>query len=105
LKGRVNRRYLGIAASGIDIPARLAKEPGHARGVYVHRVENGSPAHRGGLRDGDILTRAEAKDLWNLDDLQRVVSLGDARAIEVEILRDEERVTAAILPAEHPRAA
>ena len=105
LRGRVNRRYLGIAASGIDIPARLANEPGHARGVYVHRVESGSPAQRGGLRDGDILTRAEASDLWNLDDLQRVVSLGAARAIEVEVLRNEQRVTASIHPAEHPQAA
>ena len=105
LKGRVNRRYLGIAASGIEIPARLAKQPGHVRGVYVHRVESGSPAHRGGLKDGDILTRAEAKDLWNLDDLQRVVSLGDARAIELEVLRDEERIMASILPAEQPQAA
>jgi S1-C subfamily serine protease len=105
MKGRVNRRYLGIAASGIDIPARLAKEPSHARGVYVHRVEDGSPAHRGGLKDGDILTRAEARDLWNLDDLQRVLSLGAAREIELEVLRNDGRVIRSILPVEHPQAA
>ncbi len=100
LKGRVNRRYLGVAASGIDIPLRLAKEPHHGRGVYIHRVESGSPAHHGGLRDGDILTRAEANELWNLDDLQRVLSLGSARAIEVEILRKEERIVKSVLPTE-----
>jgi serine protease Do len=104
-KGRVNRRYLGVAASGIDLPQRLANPPHHARGVYIHRVESGSPAHHGGLRDGDILTRAEASALWNLDDLQRVLSLGSARSIEVEILRDEERLIKSVLPAEAPRAA
>jgi serine protease Do len=103
--GRVKRRYLGVAASGIDIPARLTKEPRHARGVYIHRVDNGSPAHHGGLKDGDILTRAEANELWNLDDLQRVLSLGSNRAIEVEILRNDERIIKSILPVEYPQAA
>jgi S1-C subfamily serine protease len=104
-KGRVNRRYLGVAASGVDLPARLARDPAHLRGVYIHKVENGSPAHAGGLKDGDILTHAEAQALWNLDDLQRVLSLGTSRAIEVEVLRDEERMMRYILPAEAPQAA
>ncbi|HTL12975.1 MAG TPA: trypsin-like peptidase domain-containing protein [Bdellovibrionota bacterium] len=104
-KGRVQRRYLGIAASGIDLPARTAQRLRVARGVYVHRVESGSPAQGAGLKVGDILLKAETQELWNLDDLQRSLALGTARAIELQILRGKESVTQTVVPAELKNAA
>ena len=99
-KGRVHRRFLGIAASGIDLPARSPARATHARGVYVHKVETGSPADQAGLRNGDVLTRAEAQELWNLDDLQRVLSLGSARAIDLEVQRGRQEFRTSVTPAD-----
>ena len=104
-KGKVHRRYLGIGAIGIDVPAKLAKRPHSIRGVYIQTIEGKSPADQGGLRPGDIITRAENYELWNLDDLQRVLSLGNTRAIDFEIIRNKEWITRSIVPAELSNAA
>jgi S1-C subfamily serine protease len=105
-KGRVRRRYLGVAAAGVELPERNVAQENDTivravrRGVFVHRVETGSPADRAGLKDGDILTRADARDLYNLDDLQRVLSLGEARAIELELRRGGESLRKSVVPLE-----
>jgi len=104
-KGKVRRRYLGVSASGVDVPARLADRPNSIRGIHIHSVETGSPADRGGLRQGDILTRAETHELWNMDDLQRVLALGESRAIEVEVIRNRRRIVKTVEPRDLREAA
>lgn len=86
-KGRIQRRYLGIGATSVELPARLNPTKERRRAVLVMKVETGSPAALSGLATGDLLLFAEQTELWNLDDLQRVLSLGNAREIDVAVLR------------------
>jgi S1-C subfamily serine protease len=98
--GKVKRRFLGIAASGIELGPPLTRREKILRAVHVHRVEPGSPAADGGLEQGDLLTRAESRELWNLDDLQRVLSVGESRTIEFELFRGNSLLKRSVRPVE-----
>jgi len=45
-----------------------------AGGVLVTGVERGSPAERGGLREGDIIIGLAGEVVSGIDDLQRVLT-------------------------------
>jgi serine protease Do len=85
--GEVRRPFLGIAARGEDLDLTLARELGRARGVRVLRVEPGAPAEAAGVKEGDLLVSANGSDVVTLDDLQRVMVLADAPALDLEVLR------------------
>lgn len=97
--GEIHRRHLGIIATSIDLPAKLNEGSLSRRAVIVMGVEPSSPADRAGLLKGDILLDADHHELWNLDDLQRVLVLGHSREIELQLTRKLERITVAVRPA------
>lgn len=96
--GEVRRPFLGVAARGEDLEPATAAELGRARGVRVVRVEAGSPAEGGGLRQGDLLVAADGGDLLTLDDLQRAMVLAAAPELELEVLRAGRRSRHALRP-------
>jgi len=67
----------------------------------VTGVERGSPAERGGLREGDIIIGLAGEVGSGMDDLQRVLTddrIG--KRVEAVVLRDGRRVTLGVTPAE-----
>jgi serine protease Do/serine protease DegQ len=91
-KGEVQRGYIGIAVQGMN--AQLAEAFGvdHTDGVVVLDVEPDSPASEAGLRDGDIITRVDGKDIRRVTDYHSrtaVIFIGDE--VEMEVLRDGRR--------------
>lgn len=56
-KGKVQRGWLGVTLSDIDANMAEANGLPSPRGVLIGEVRANSPAERGGLRDGDIVTR------------------------------------------------
>ena len=56
-------------------------------GVLVEKVQQGSPAWRANLRDGDVIINANRKDVANMDDLEDAISDKDA-ALLLRINRD-----------------
>jgi len=64
---------------------------GEVEGVLVERVEQGSPAWRNGLRQGDIITAVNRRDVSTVDELSSAIREAGA-AIALNIVRDEARL-------------
>jgi hypothetical protein len=81
---------LGKPTGGLDTP-----------GVPVTAVDGGSPAERGGLKPGDVITTLDGR--WTASVADVFAAAADAepgRAAEVVILRDGKEMTLSITPAE-----
>jgi S1-C subfamily serine protease len=84
-KGEVARPWLGVSARGVELDADSRRAFGQPRAVLLHEVGSGTPAERAGLRAGDLLLRAAGQPLASIDDLQRVMVLGEVSEIELEL--------------------
>jgi len=103
--GEVRRPYLGLAARGEDLEPGLARELSRTRAVRVLRVEPGSPAERGGVREGDLLLAANQGPIVTLDDLQRVMVLSEEPLLALEVKRGVEKVALTLKPRPFARLA
>src|SRR5262249_32742962 len=54
-RGRVDRRYLGVAARSEQLSPALAEATGQSKAVRILQVGPGSPAETAGLRPDDLL--------------------------------------------------
>jgi S1-C subfamily serine protease len=71
--------------------------------VFVVSVEHGSPAERGGLREGDLVVAFGEQPVRGIDDLLKLLT-EDRVGIPVPltIIRGSERLTLSVTPAESP---
>jgi len=71
--GRIIRPWVGVA--GVTAATPLARRLGAPDdpGVVVVEVEPGSPAEAAGVRPGDLLVRADGRDVRAVEDLQAAV--------------------------------
>ncbi|MCR5772319.1 MAG: S1C family serine protease [Butyrivibrio sp.] len=78
--------YLGIHAS--DIPSYLTEDGSLPTGVYISKIETGSPAMDSGLQSGDIITEIDGEEVTSYSQL---LSLLYARAsgdtISITVMR------------------
>ena len=103
--GEVRRPVLGIAARGEELSPEDARQAGHARGVRVLEVMEGTAAADAGLARGDLLVGAAGAPVQTLDDLQRAMVLGPAEGIALELLRRGRREVLGIRPRVEARRA
>jgi S1-C subfamily serine protease len=99
--GRVRRLSLGIRATIAPIPRRLARELDllGEQAVEVVEVSRGSAADRAGILAGDWIVGAAGRIIAGVDDLHRVLtSLGSAREVPLELVRDGHRLETQVLP-------
>jgi serine protease Do len=90
--GTVRRGYLGVQAAPLapEVAARLGLSG--KGGVVVARVLAGSPAAKGGLQDGDVLTEVAGRPVQDPRGLQRVVAgLTAGKQVQVSVVRDGAR--------------
>ena len=87
--GRVVRGWLGV---GIQPMTRELAKKFHAtegHGVLVNEVFKDEPAHRAGIRPGDIITSIGGSPVNTPNQLSRLVAqVGPGETAEVEIIRD-----------------
>ncbi len=86
--GFVKRGYLGISSQPVELPAGQRGGLSQERGLLVVRVEPDSPAARGGLLLGDVLTAFDGQALTDTDELQALLA-GErvGAAVPVQVLR------------------
>jgi len=86
--GKVARGWLGIGIQ--EITKELADSFGmkNTNGALVANVEKGSPAEKGGLEAGDVITRFDGKPIGVSSDLPRIVgATKPGKEVTAEILR------------------
>jgi len=101
--GRIRRSYIGVSAQTVPIHRRVVRfyDLRKESGALVLSVEDGSPAQRAGVRDGDVIIALDGKPVAGVDDLQRVltdvpVNIGSI----LTVLRHTERLEMRIVPEE-----
>jgi S1-C subfamily serine protease len=70
-------------------------------GVAIAAVDDGSPAHRAGLRPGDVLTSLDGRWTTSIADVFHAAADAEpGREAAVVILRDGKELTLTVTPAE-----
>ena len=101
--GRIRRSYIGVEAQTVPLHRRLVRfyNLPQETGVVVSSVTGGSPAQRGGLREGDVIVALEGNPVAGVDDLHRLLT--DARvgvSSSLTVLRWTEKLELKVVPQE-----
>lgn len=89
LLNNAERAYFGI--KGQDLPKHLTEEQELQQGVYVHEVENASPALSAGIKAGDILVSVGGEAIEGIRSFSDMILECSIREIvQVKILRKTE---------------
>jgi len=101
--GRIKRSYIGVEAQTAPLHRRLVRfyDLGSESGVFVMSVDNGSPAQKAGLREGDVIIALDGKPVAGVDDLHRLLT--DARVgvnSPLTVLRRTEKLELKVVPEE-----
>ena len=87
--GKVERGWLGVSLQPVDRELAAALGTGEARGALIAGVEPNSPAARGGLQVGDVVTEVEGRPIRGPRDLASAI--GDTKpgaTVAVTVSRD-----------------
>lgn len=103
--GKIRRGYIGVGGQNVPIPRRLVRAH-HLpveTGLLAVSVEDGSPAKRAGLAEGDVIIRYGGRPVAGIDDLHRLL-IDEAVGVRstLSLLRGAELVTLDIVPGESP---
>lgn len=105
--GRIRRAYIGVAGQSMRLDRSASRALGlpDEGGILVISTENGSPAARAGVRQGDVIIALDGHALGGVDDLHRLLT---AERIDipsqVSVLRQGERIGLTVVPEEAPGA-
>lgn len=91
---KVLRPYIGI--SGINLDESIAKKYNLTVGVYVKTVQNFSPAEKAGLQSGDVIVKADDKDITTMDELNDIKNshqIGDTMKLKINRNGEEKEIT------------
>ena len=91
---KVIRPYIGI--SGINLDDSTAKKYNLVVGVYVKTVQNFSPAEKSGLQSGDVIIKADDKDITTMDELNEIKNshkIGDTMKLKINRSGEEKEMT------------
>lgn len=72
-----------------DVSSDILENAGCENGIYVQKVEEGSPADTAGLRSGDIIVSVGNKKIFTVDDYtEKVYSVGYEGTMELAVKRN-----------------
>jgi S1-C subfamily serine protease len=93
--GRIRRGYLGVAGQNVPLHRALVRTHHLAinTGIFVVSVEQGSPAQKAGLRDGDIIVGLDDHDVASIDALHRLLTdYQPGVCVRLRVLRGTEKL-------------
>jgi S1-C subfamily serine protease len=102
-QGRIRRAYIGVEAQTVPLHRRIVRfyDLPRETGVIVLGSENGSPAQKARLREGDVIVAFRGQAVAGVDDLHRVLTEAEVGIrSSLTVLRGTERLELQIIPAE-----
>lgn len=95
--------WIGIRGRNVTEPVlRTQFQLAQDMGVVIEEVVKDSPAAKAGLRQHDILLRANGEPVLSMEELAKLVSEGGAEPIELRIIRLGKEETIVVVPEERP---
>ena len=101
--GRIRRSFVGISGQTVPVHRRVVRfyDLPKETGALVQSVEDGSPAKRAGLRDGDIIVGLEGQPVAGVDDLHRLLTeVRVGVSCTLTVLRWTEKLELKVVPEE-----
>lgn len=101
--GRIRRSFVGISGQTVPVHRRVVRfyDLPKETGALVQSVEEGSPAKRAGLRDGDIVVALEGQPVAGVDDLHRLLTeVRVGVSCTLTVLRWTEKLELKVVPEE-----
>ena len=87
-KGRVTRGRIGVTIQEVSKEAAEAFGLKGPAGALVNSVEKGGPAEKAGVEAGDIVLKADGRDVRNSNDLPRIItSVAPGKSIRLVVWR------------------
>ena len=102
--GKVTRGWLGVSIQGMD--EDLAKHFGlkSPEGVLVNEVMDGTPAAKGGVKEGDVIVAFDGKDTPDPTTLRNIVAeTSVGKRVQMKVIRDGKSKVLSIVVAEQPK--
>lgn len=88
-KGKVTRGWLGVSIQEVTEDIAKSFKLKDAKGALVAEVMEDTPAERGGIERGDIITSFGGKEVETPNELQRIVaSTTPDKKVKVKVIRD-----------------
>ena len=106
--GKIRRGHIGVAGQNVTLQRRLVHQHSLAvtSGILVISVEPNGPAHRAGLREGDVIVAYGSHPVASIDELHRLLTEEQVGTkIELTFLRSGEKLTLEVVPEESARPA
>jgi S1-C subfamily serine protease len=101
--GRIRRSYIGVSGQTVPVHRRVVRfyDLPKETGALVLSVEDGSPAKRAGLREGDVIVALEGQPVAGVDDLHRLLTeVRVGVGCTLTVLRYTEKVEVRVVPEE-----
>lgn len=87
-QGYIKRGYLGISSQLVNLPAAQRGGRTQEHGLLIVKVDDDSPAQKGGLMLGDILVGLDGNVVNDSEDLQTVLTNNRVgKTVPVEVIR------------------
>lgn len=93
-KGEFRKAIIGIRAVNVEQYLQSFNEDlGVSTGVYIYQIFTGSPALEAGLKEGDVITKIEEKEITNMSQLvSKLYQYRPGDTITIEIVRNKEKM-------------
>jgi serine protease Do len=102
-QGKVTRGYLGMEIREVDERSKQAFGLTEARGAIVNRVEEGKPAEKAGILNGDVIVEVDGRPINNNRQLIDYISyLPVGSTVKVTVIRNGDRKTLTAQTAQRP---
>ena len=87
-KGSVDYAWLGVNMDNLNDTIIDALDIKQETGAFIHNVYGDSPAMKGGIRPGDVITRVAGRTINGSEDLSRTIaSMSPGDSVPVTLLR------------------
>lgn len=98
----VKRPYIGISGTSID--SYTSQRYNLPKGIYIESIDKSSSAEKAGLKQGDIITKIEGKEVSSVKELNKVkynYNIGDT--VTLTVYRDNKEQEIKVTLSETPK--